>query len=263
MREEAANTRMSAKLWAVVGQACLMALAVQFACSSHPSAEDAPANGADVVVGHPECATCVAPSPYCVGTAANKWVCVGCVGDADCAPHGLGTCLRPQHQCSGIGTLAPDCAVCKGDTPACFYMGQQWYCAGCLTDSDCALTYQGTCRPDAYTCTIARPGCKVDSDCRQRSDSAYDLACDVTHNFCYDKQGRCDDLTAYCAAETGARCELPASLTPTGARHCTCGSNVANFACPSTTTTGGSDCSGGLACACDGTSAGAPAYCGL
>ncbi len=230
----------------------VIALAALLGCGGHGVAATADASGD---AGPAACAACVAPTPYCI-QAIDKWVCVGCVSDDDCAPHGLGSCMRPQHKCSGVGTLAPDCAVCTGATPACFFMDHGWYCAGCLNDDDCALTYQGTCTPQTYACSIATPGCKTDGDCRQRSATAFDLACDVTHALCYDKQGRCDNLSAYCLSELGSQCGLPAALTGSDERHCSCVSP----ACTATATTAW-DCGVGLACGCTGSSG--SGFCGL
>ncbi len=207
-----------------LGLVCSLALflCAFSACSTHTAGPSADA--AKTESGHPECAACADPFPRCIGVK-DAWFCVGCVSDADCAENNRGVCLKPSYMCSGAGTLPAECAVCTGATPSCVYMDKTWYCAGCVTDGDCADKKQGYCMPGVLACSMAPSGCMTDGDCHNVGASAFDLACDVTRHQCYDTGGRCDNVSAFCREDEWSNCQLPSTATGTTAPmgRCTCG----------------------------------------
>ena len=146
----------------------------------------------------------------CSGNTPHKQpqtgLCVECLNDTHCAGK---KCL--QNKCSD-GGQQNECSLCKDPYPGCVQINGQWSCVECGTDDDCKKKGAGNCSPKTYTCSGTVNGggpttgkCKSDADCPAGTTS-FDLACDSGTGLCYDKNGRCDGLTAFCNAAKGSKC---------------------------------------------------------
>lgn len=139
-------------------------------------------------------------------------LCVECTNDTHC---GGKKCL--QNKCSD-GGQQNECSLCKDPYPGCVQINGQWSCVECATDDDCKKKSAGNCSTKTYTCsgTIGGGGptkgsCKSDADC-PAGTSSFNLACDTKSGLCYDKGGKCDNVTAFCNASAGSKCIQLADL---------------------------------------------------
>ena len=209
-----------------------------FAVVACTGQHEGPATDVDAVSLPAECAACVAPFGRCLDLQGS-WFCVGCATDADCVGAGS-VCHKPSYSCLEGSGLPYECAVCVNENPACLSYGGVWYCAECVTDADCAAKNAGGCQAATFTCSDTVPlpvACTRDTDCFNHNGAAFDLACDVTRGHCWDRLGRCDDVSAYCRSDLGSACAVPEAVTPGDAldKRCSCA--------------GDETCYGGLTCA--------------
>ena len=137
---------------------------------------------------------CQAPTPI---FSPEQGKCVQCTENSHC---GGGTCNLATNTCDG-----DVCSTCVDPYPACALVGGDYYCVQCTTDAECGQG--GTCNLQTYSCeggTISVPdACTQDSDC-DPGVSGFDLECDLGTGLCVDKEGGCDDVTAFC--RNGAEC---------------------------------------------------------
>lgn len=147
--------------------------------------------------------------------------CVECINDTHCAASAGGPkCV--QNKCSP-SNQSNECAVCKEPYPGCVEINGTWSCVECATDADCANKGAGTCSTSTYTCsgTSQGPGasvkCKTDQDCIDNAGGnpgGFDLACKLPdgaspgtdEGYCYDKNGGCDNILAFCDSSQGSEC---------------------------------------------------------
>ncbi|HAN31530.1 MAG TPA: hypothetical protein DCQ06_08020 [Myxococcales bacterium] len=137
--------------------------------------------------------------------------CVECTNDTHCAassagPKCIGNICSPSNQSN-------ECSVCKDPYPGCVEINGSWSCVECATDADCAAKNAGACSAKTYSCSGTSAGggpktgsCKSDSDC-SAGTSGFSLACDVGSGLCYDKDGQCDNVTAFCNSAAGSICK--------------------------------------------------------
>ncbi len=154
-----------------------------------------------------EKATCPAEKPLKLVTGE----CVECTNDTHCAasskgPKCISNVCSPSNQNN-------ECSVCKDPYPGCVEINGTWSCVECATDDDCAKKNKGNCSAKTYTCSGTTQGggptsgtCKSDADC-PAGTTGFDLACDVASGLCYDKNGQCDNLAAFCNAAAGSVCK--------------------------------------------------------
>jgi len=120
--------------------------------------------------------------------------CVQCLEDSHCAD-GL-ICNQQTHACGGEDDV---CAACEDPYPACAQVGGDFYCVQCTLDEHCGVG--GTCNAATYSCeggtVTPTEACTSDSDC-DPGLTGFDLACDTSTGYCYDKNGGCDGVTAFC-----------------------------------------------------------------
>lgn len=197
------------------------------------------------------CDVCTGAVPHCLSLGDTQF-CVACTTDADCAAQNAGTCLKSMYVCSQA--KPPECAICADPLPACLVLGGSWFCAGCVSDVDCANQNAGKCEAPTFVCS-GKPSpsakCIRDLDCIGVTTGAFDLACDVTSGVCYDRNGRCDNKVAFCKISSGSQCQLAADATPSES-FCSC----ATPACDVTPTAGSGGCWDGVPCVCTGQSSG-------
>ena len=107
-------------------------------------------------------------------------------------------------------------------------------------------TTDATCDPKTYTCSGTTQGgapdkgtCKTAADCTAAAGPAtkFDLECDTDSGLCYDKNGTCDNISAFCNTKAGSTCKeqgglpgggipglpAPPSGTQPGSGVCSCG----------------------------------------
>ena len=164
---------------------CLDATCVECTASIHCDAGETCDTDANI---------CLADAVECEGSTPYYYEgdCVECLVNDHCA---VGSCDLSSHTC-----VDDVCATCVDPYPACVEVGGEFYCVQCIDDSDCNDSQ--TCDPASYVCvggTVTPPGggCSNDSDCNS-GQTGYDLACDTSTGYCYDKGGQCDDVTAFC-----------------------------------------------------------------
>lgn len=167
------------------------------------------ASGSACIAGTFTCAKdkCPADKPQKLVTGQ----CVECTNDTHCAASSVGPkCIG--NACAPA-TQTNECAVCKDPYPGCVEINGTWSCVECATDDDCKAKNKGTCSSKTYTCSATTSGtgptsgsCKSDADC-PAGTTGFDLACDVPTGLCYDKNGQCDNLAAFCNAAAGSVCK--------------------------------------------------------
>lgn len=152
-------------------------------------------------------ATCPAEKPQKLVTGE----CVECTNDTHCAasskgPKCIGNACSPSNQNN-------ECSVCKDPYPGCVEINGTWSCVECSTDDDCSKKGKGSCSAKTYTCSGTTQGggptsgsCKSDADC-PAGTTGFVLACDTASGLCYDTNGQCDNLTAFCNAAAGSVCK--------------------------------------------------------
>ncbi len=128
--------------------------------------------------------------------------CVDCVNSTQC---GQGQICDPA-----TNTCTSDvCAACAPPYPACTEISGQMTCVQCTQDSDCP---DGQCNETTFLCEgnsvnpCQQTGncCKSDADCPPSTQ--FTLKCDVATGLCYDVNGGCDNITAFCDASSGSEC---------------------------------------------------------
>ncbi len=149
---------------------------------------------------------CEADKPVKLATGE----CVECSSDTHCAASTTGP-LCIGNKCSP-STQNNECALCQAPYPGCVEINGTWSCVECATDEDCATKDAGNCSASTYTCSKTTGGtvlpgtkCTSDSDC-DAGTSGFSLLCDVASGACYDVNGQCDNLTAFCNAAEGSKC---------------------------------------------------------
>jgi Cys-rich repeat protein len=135
-------------------------------------------------------------SSECSGATPYFWdeQCVQCLEDGHCAEGML--CNTQTHTCGAGGDV---CAQCSDPYPACAEVGGEIYCVQCTTDDHCGLG--GVCNTATYSCeggtVTPTDACESDADC-DPGLTGFDLGCDTSTGYCYDKDGGCDGITAHC-----------------------------------------------------------------
>jgi Cys-rich repeat protein len=135
-------------------------------------------------------------SSECSGATPYYWdeQCVQCLEDGHCAQDLI--CNTQTHVC---GAEPEACAQCSDPYPACADVGGEIYCVQCTTDEHCGLG--GVCNTATYSCeggtVTPTDACESDADC-DPGLTGFDLACETSTGYCYDKNGGCDGITAFC-----------------------------------------------------------------
>ncbi len=157
----------------------------------------------------------------CVGDKPIKWAqtgeCVECANNTHCATNAKGTTCDPASHTCGKATSVSECAACGGNYPGCVEINGTWACVECTSDKECADKKKGTCDGKNYTCsgTVAVGGgpekgtCTSDADCVNGPSTTFTLKCDPLPGgtgLCYDTEGKCDNLVAFCNAAKGSDC---------------------------------------------------------
>ena len=169
---------------------------------------------------------CVNPAgcPFDKPIKLGDGTCGQCVGNSDCTASQM--CDLVGHAC----VKKPlECFACSASYPDCVALNNTWSCVECASDATCAAKKLGTCVTKFFTCsddvtpTTGPPvGCKQDSDCKNAGLQAFDLACDATiTGLCYDKLGKCDNISAFCNVKKGCACGPNGADLSVG--KCTCG----------------------------------------
>lgn len=163
-------------------------------------------------------AACAAPTPIKLSATG---ACVECSNDSHCTGAGAKgpKCDGVTNTC-GVGTATSECAACGGAYPGCVQINAVWSCVECVTDKDCADKSKGTCSATKYMCsgsTGTGTGqltgtCKTDADCVNGPSTTFALKCDVPSGLCYDTEGNCDNLVAFCNAAAGSDCKTGGDL---------------------------------------------------
>jgi hypothetical protein len=147
--------------------------------------------------------------------------CGQCVANTDCKFSQM--CDVVTHACTEKPAA---CFACDALYPDCVKINEAWSCVECTSDATCATKNVGKCNPKTFSCNLTGEGnpiqCTQDSDCKNAPGTAFDLACDVTGTgVCYDKGGKCDNVSAFCNYYKGCLCQ-PASADATVGT-CSCG----------------------------------------
>ncbi|MFO0746474.1 MAG: hypothetical protein U1F43_12475 [Myxococcota bacterium] len=136
--------------------------------------------------------SCQAPTPV-------EWqgTCVECTSNNDCNGK---FCDITNHVCTDS-----QCASCAAPYPACVTIGTDSYCVQCAIDDDCGVN--GHCNTSTYACeggtVTPTDKCTKDEDCDSGASTGFTLQCDVPTGLCYDVNGSCDDVTAFCINTSG------------------------------------------------------------
>jgi hypothetical protein len=223
------------------------------------------------------CVECLADADCGANSTCNTntWTCDGengCGGDKPYLKEQTGECVQclNNEHCGG-DACNPQTNMCEGDLcstctdpyPACTQVNGEYYCVQCTDDTFCGAG--GTCNLETYSCqggtvTPTDP-CTSDADC-DAGVSGFDLYCGED-GLCHDKEGGCDDITAFC--KNGNECTdllsllggggLPGGLpggggaTLPGVCECTPdGSPVAGLPLPLPGLSGSKDCPDGVVC---------------
>ncbi len=167
--------------------------------------------------------TCNLVNNTCVKSACPKGkqqdpsgACVDCLGPTHCDPGQI--CVSGKCE---VQTQDNVCKLCQEPYPACATVNGQPACVECAKDEDCKAKKAGTCDTKTYTCSGTTTGggpetgdCKTDEDCKKKAGatSKFDLACHVGSGLCYDKNGFCDNISAFCNKKAGSECKEQAAL---------------------------------------------------
>ncbi|MBM4343572.1 MAG: hypothetical protein FJ100_09365 [Deltaproteobacteria bacterium] len=150
--------------------------------------------------------------------------CVECTNDTHCTGSAAGPKCNLKTNVCEKSSASNECSVCGGDYPGCIELNGTWTCVECTTDDDCAKKNKGTCLAKSYTCQGSTGGsggtgagpktgtCKADSDCKNDPNNTFKLSCDAATGLCYDVDGKCDNIVAFCNAAKGSNCELASDL---------------------------------------------------
>ena len=153
---------------------------------------------------------------------ASTKQCVECSNDTHCAskPNNKNKCNAVTNVCEAA-SANNECAPCAGTAfPGCVQLNGVWTCVECITDNDCDAKKAGTCSGTTYSCSgsigpgtgPAKGSCKVDGDCANGPNTTFVLACDAPTGLCFDKEGHCDNVVAFCNAGKGSSCVDAAGL---------------------------------------------------
>ena len=130
---------------------------------------------------------CLPPKPHVLDGA-----CVECLSSGDCDDELA--CNPQNHRCE-----PEECGDCVYPNTTCMTIDGIWSCVQCKYDEDC--TQGASCDEDLHACVGAKNGycatCETDETCVTLAGSSQ-LACDVESGCCYDVDGWCDGLLAYC-----------------------------------------------------------------
>ena len=147
--------------------------------------------------------------------------CVECINDTHCASSSKGPKCDVATNTCGASTQVGECAVCGGAYPSCAQINGTWSCVECATDDECKAKGKGTCSATTYTCSGSTGGtgtgpatgtCKSDADCPADPNGTFTLMCDTSTGLCYDIDGKCDNVAAFCNAAQGSNCKLSGDL---------------------------------------------------
>lgn len=196
-----------------------------------------------------------AKPPTCVKSACPDGkqldadgACVDCLNATHCQANEICVSGKCETQ-----TQDNVCKLCQDPYPACATISGQPACVECATDDDCKKKDAGTCDAKTYTCSGTTQGgapdkgtCKTAADCVTAAGPAtkFDLECDVASGLCYDKNGYCDNISAFCNTKAGSTCKeqgglpggggsipglpAPPSGTQPGSGVCSCGAAAAS-----------------------------------
>ena len=137
--------------------------------------------------------------------------CVDCLDPTHCQPGQI--CISGKCETQTQDNV---CKLCQDPYPACATVNGQPACVECANDDDCKAKKVGTCDTKTYTCSGTTTGggpetgdCKTDEDCKKKAGatSKFKLACDVASGLCYDKDGFCDNISAFCNKKAGSECK--------------------------------------------------------
>ena len=203
-----------------------------------------------------------AKPPTCVKSACPdgkqqdaSGACVDCLNATHCLPNEV--CVSGKCETQNQDNV---CKLCQAPYPACVTIGGQPACVECATDDDCKTKDAGTCDAKTYTCSGTTQGgapdkgeCKTDQDCKDSAPptAGFDLACDTGTGLCYDKQGYCDNITAFCNKKAGSTCKEQGGL----------GGLPGGGGIPGMGTPPGGAQPGSGVCSCGGAGNGTPAIC--
>ena len=159
-----------------------------------------------------------AKPPTCVKSACPdgkqqdaSGACVDCLNATHCQPNEI--CVSGKCEAQSQDNV---CKLCQDPYPACAKVNDQPVCVECAKDEDCKKKDAGTCDPKTYTCSKTTQGgapdsgdCKTDADCVKKAGptTKFDIACDANSGLCYDKNGYCDNITAFCNGKAGSKCK--------------------------------------------------------
>ncbi len=137
--------------------------------------------------------------------------CVACTNDTHCAASSVGPkCIANKCAPSNQNN---ECSVCQDPYPGCVEINGAWSCVECATDDDCKKKGAGSCSAKTYSCSGTTSGsgptsgtCKSDADC-SAGTTGFKLKCDTGSGLCYDTNGQCDNVTAFCNAKAGSVCK--------------------------------------------------------
>ena len=161
---------------------------------------------------HPTCEDemCVAtncPAERPVPCSIHPSGCCACTNDTHCE--------EPTPYCdAGTGDCSDIDCDCVAPYPACITVDGQVMCVECANDGHCLAGC--TCDLNDYTCmkpdgslcssgggtTAECTGCTGDADCAPVE--GLDLKCNVDSGCCFDINGKCDNVAAFCPA--GSAC---------------------------------------------------------
>lgn len=105
-----------------------------------------------------------------------------------------------DHVCTDSGPQPEECDYCQDPYPACTQINGVWSCVQCTDDSYCTGTQ--TCNTTIFACVGENgedncTGCTSIGDCVSLS-GLFELDCDVPSGCCYDVNGGCDGVEAFC-----------------------------------------------------------------
>ncbi len=135
----------------------------------------------------------MAPFPGCV-IEDGEALCVQCTNDTHCADDHV--CDLDTHLCAA--PFDDPCDACMGPYPACVEHQGDWVCVECAETADC----DEGCSCDHATWACDCPGPDPGGECVSEGclpgTAGWTLYCDSSSGLCYEPNGQCDGVTAYC-----------------------------------------------------------------